>query len=99
MLYRIAQEALTNVVRHAQATQVHLSISKIAGAIRMDVCDNGQAFSVRKIFHAKNPKRLGLVGMKERIEMVGGSLTIESAAGTGTTVRAEIPFAPEKTPV
>ncbi len=51
----------------------------------------------RKTLLAKNPKRLGLVGMKERIEMVGGSLTIKSTPGTGMAVRAEIPFTPEKT--
>jgi signal transduction histidine kinase len=47
---------------------------------------------VEKAFMAKNPKRLGLVGMKERMEMVGGGLTIESAPGKGTTVRAQVPF-------
>jgi signal transduction histidine kinase len=92
VLFRVAQEALTNVARHANASQVHLSIKEISGAIRMEISDNGQAFPVEKILQAKNPKRLGLVGMRERIEMVGGSLTIESRAGAGTTVRAEIPF-------
>ncbi len=96
VLFRVAQEALTNVARHAHATQVKLSISKIPGAIRMEIGDNGQAFSVKKTLVAKNNKRLGLVGMGERLEMVGGSLAIESAPGQGTTVRAEIPFQPEK---
>jgi signal transduction histidine kinase len=49
---------------------------------------------VAKILGAKNPKRLGLVGMKERVEMIGGQFTIVSKPGTGTTVRAEIPFVP-----
>ena len=89
---RVAQEALTNVARHAQATQVSVSISDINGAIRMEIIDNGKSFHVEKTLLARNNKRLGLVGMKERVEMVGGTLTIESAPDKGTTVRAEIPF-------
>jgi signal transduction histidine kinase len=97
VLFRVAQEALTNVVRHARATQVEMVISKSLGAIRMEIRDNGKSFSVEKTFLAKNPKRLGLVGMKERMEMVGGSLTIESTPGKGTTVRVQVPFSPEET--
>lgn len=96
VLFRVAQEALTNVARHAQATEVKMSIREIEGAIRLEISDNGRAFHVGKTLSAKNPKRLGLVGMRERVEMVGGSLTIESAPGKGTTVRAEIPFNQEK---
>lgn len=96
VLYRVAQEALTNVARHSQATQVTVNISEIFGAIRMEINDNGKSFHVEKTLLAKNPKRLGLIGMKERIEMVGGNLALASALGKGTTVRAEVPF-PEKT--
>ncbi len=96
VLFRVAQEALTNVARHAEATLVKLSITEIPGAIRMEIADNGQSFPVGKVLLANNHKRLGLVGMRERVEMVGGSLTIESTPGQGTTVRAEIPFIPEK---
>jgi signal transduction histidine kinase len=98
VLFRVAQEALTNVARHANATEVGMIISEISGAIRMEISDNGQSFHVEKTLGARNPKRLGLVGMKERIEMVGGNLTIRSTAGKGTTVCAEIPFNSEKTP-
>jgi signal transduction histidine kinase len=97
VLFRVAQEALTNVARHAHATQVKLIISRIPGAIRMEISDNGQSFPVEKILLARNNKRLGLVGMRERIAMVGGTLTIESTPGQGTTVRAEIPFVPDET--
>jgi signal transduction histidine kinase len=96
VLYRVAQEALTNVARHAQATQVSVNISGASGAIRMEISDNGRSFPVEQTLLGGNNKRLGLVGMKERIEMVGGKLTIESAPGKGTTVRAEIPFNREK---
>ncbi|MDO8539550.1 MAG: sensor histidine kinase [Opitutaceae bacterium] len=94
VLFRVAQEALTNVARHAGATHVRISISKIAAAIRMEIADNGKSFAVEKTLRKENNKRLGLVGMRERVEMVGGSLTIESTPGTGTTVRAEVPFKP-----
>jgi signal transduction histidine kinase len=76
-----------------------MSISQISGAIRMEINDNGRSFHVEKTLMAKNNTRLGLLGMKERVEMVGGRLTIESASGAGTTVRAEIPFTSEKTKI
>jgi PAS domain S-box-containing protein len=95
-LFRVAQEALTNIARHARATQVKMNISRAAGAIRMEISDNGKSFPVAQVLLEKNPKRLGLVGMKERIEMVGGKLVILSERGRGTIVRAEIPFIPEK---
>jgi signal transduction histidine kinase len=97
VLFRVAQEALTNVARHAHATQVKMSITEVSGTIRMEITDNGQAFHVEKVLHSLNPKRLGLVGMRERVEMVGGKLTINSQPGAGTTVRADIPFTHEKT--
>jgi signal transduction histidine kinase len=96
VLFRVAQEALTNVARHAHATAVSMSIREITGSVRMEIRDNGRSFPVKKTLLARNPKRLGLIGMKERVEMVGGRLTIESVPGKGTTVRAEIPFTKDK---
>jgi len=96
VLFRVAQEALTNVARHAHATEVELRITAIPNAIRMEITDNGRSFEVGKTLLARNNMRLGLVGMNERIEMVGGTLVIESKPGRGTTVRAEIPFKREK---
>jgi signal transduction histidine kinase len=92
VLFRVAQEALTNVGRHANATEVHLSITQVGKTIRMEIKDNGKSFHVGNTLAKNNNKRLGLVGMNERIEMIGGTLVIESAPGQGTTVRAEIPF-------
>jgi len=92
VLYRVVQEALTNVARHAQASIVNVSISKIPGAVRLEVHDNGKSFQVQETLSPTRNKRLGLLGMRERIEMVGGTQTIESAPGRGTTVCAEIPF-------
>ncbi|MGA2221366.1 MAG: ATP-binding protein [Verrucomicrobiia bacterium] len=93
VLYRVAQEALTNVARHAQASQVEVSIRKLPGAARMEIKDNGKSFEAQRVMHSKRNTRLGLIGMRERLEMVGGSFGVESAPGKGTTIRAQIPFA------
>jgi signal transduction histidine kinase len=90
-LFRVAQEALTNVARHANATQVRLSIVEVAGMVRMEVSDNGRSFHVGKTLAGGNYRRLGLIGMKERVAMVGGELTIDSEPGVGTTIRADVP--------
>jgi two-component system sensor histidine kinase DegS len=92
VLYRVAQEALNNVARHAHATSVTVNIERAGSMVGMEIHDDGKSFAVEKKLLAKNNKRLGLIGMKERVEMVGGALTIESAPGAGTKVRAEIPF-------
>jgi two-component system sensor histidine kinase DegS len=96
VLYRVAQEALTNVARHAQATEIRMSITQIPRAIRMEISDNGRSFDVEKTLNAKTSTRLGLIGMKERVEIFGGTLKIESASGRGTTVCVEIPHVEKK---
>ena len=93
VLYRVAQEALINVARHAQASLVKVCIQKLHGVIRMEVKDNGKSFDVQRVLSTKRNKGLGLLGMRERVEMVGGRFAVESAPGKGTTIRAEIPFA------
>jgi len=92
VLYRVAQEALTNVARHAQARRVDVSIDKLPNSICMKIRDDGKSFQVDRVLHAKRHKRLGLLGMRERVEMVGGSFNVESTPGKGTTIRAQIPF-------
>jgi len=92
VFYRVTQEALTNVARHAEASRVAVSIHKLNGAIFLTVKDNGKGFPAERVFHAGRNKRLGLRGMRERLEMVGGTFTIESVHGEGTTVTAQIPF-------
>ena len=91
VLYRVVQEALTNVGRHARASQVEVSIQKQPRTVSLSIHDNGKSFQVARVLHAKTNKRLGLLGMRERVEMVGGKLSIESGVGKGTTIRAEIP--------
>ena len=92
ILYRVAQEALTNVSRHAQASGVEVSIRKLAEGICMKITDNGKSFEVERVLNARGPKRLGLLGMRERVEMVGGRFTVDSILGTGTTITALIPL-------
>ncbi|MEO7675762.1 MAG: ATP-binding protein [Verrucomicrobiota bacterium] len=91
-LFRVAQEALTNVARHAQASRVEVSIQKLPGGICMRVIDDGKSFVVENVFHGRSGKHLGLLGMRERLEMVGGSFAAQSAPGQGTTIEAQIPF-------
>ncbi|MDB6169944.1 MAG: nreB [Verrucomicrobia bacterium] len=95
VLYRVAQEALTNVARHAHAKHVRVLLTALPGAVSLEISDDGRSFEVDKTLHARSPKRLGLVGMTERIEMVGGTMEISSAHGKGTTVRAQIPHRPK----
>jgi signal transduction histidine kinase len=90
-LYRVAQEALTNVARHAQASVVELSIDKLPNGIGMKIKDDGRSFQVDRVLQAKKNKRLGLLGMRERVEMVGGNFAVDSAPGKGTTIRVQIP--------
>ena len=92
VLYRVAQEALTNVGRHAHASRVEVTIRREAKSVRLEVIDDGRSFKVQPVLLARGTKRLGLLGMRERVEMVGGSFEIESAPGKGTKVIAHIPI-------
>ena len=92
VLYRVCQESLTNVGRHARASHVEVCIEKLSGSIHMKIKDNGRSFSVPRMLHGKKSHRLGLLGMRERVEMVRGHFNIESAPGKGTTVEVQIPF-------
>jgi signal transduction histidine kinase len=92
VLYRVAQEALANVARHARATQAEVKFELLDGAIAMRIWDNGKGFDQGRRAHANRVSRLGLLGMKERLEMVGGNFNIASGRGKGTTVLAQIPL-------
>lgn len=100
VLYRVVQSALSNVDKHAQASEVKVNISKLPGAIRLEVHDNGKSFELERVLFAKRHKRLGLLGSRERVEMVGGTFGVDSSPGQGTTISAEIPVAdgPKVTP-
>jgi signal transduction histidine kinase len=88
-LYRIVQEALTNVVRHAQASRVDVVLQRRGDQVIAIVEDNGLGFDVDEALRCG---RLGLVGMRERAEVLGGTLTIESGPGNGTTVFTQLPI-------
>jgi PAS domain S-box-containing protein len=88
-LYRIIQEALANVIRHAKATQANVRIELREGQVRAFVSDDGCGFNVDE---ALASERLGLFGMRERAEMLGGSLTIISEPGRGARISMEIPY-------
>lgn len=92
VLYRIVQEALTNAAKHSQASLLKVSIRKIADTVHLVISDNGKSFNVDRALRTQNNKRLGLIGMRERAEMTGGTFTVESAPGKGTTITVQIPF-------
>jgi signal transduction histidine kinase len=92
VLYRVAQEALNNAARHARASQAGVKIWKLDGKICMEIKDNGKGFAAERVLLAKKNKRLGLLGMRERVEMVNGNFTIKSRPGKGTTILAQIPL-------
>ncbi|TMD99741.1 MAG: hypothetical protein E6I76_01740 [Chloroflexi bacterium] len=85
-LYRIAQEALRNALRHARPGRVAVSLRPAAGGLILEVCDDGAGFDPT----AACPGHLGLVSMRERAARIGGRLELVSAAGRGTTVRVSL---------
>ena len=92
VLYRVAQEALANVAKHARASAVKVLICKVPEGVSLEISDNGKAFDVGRLTSSAWGDRLGVTGMRERVEMVGGQFSVESALGAGTTIRAVIPF-------
>jgi PAS domain S-box-containing protein len=94
-LFRIFQESLTNVSRHANATKVIVSLEQKDGVLTLTIEDNGQGFEKERI-GAK--RTLGILGMRERCEMMGGDYTIQSAPGQGTTIAVAVPLDNEKQP-
>ncbi len=90
-LYRIVQEAVTNAVRHARATHISVVLERRDGSVVALVEDDGVGFDLDQV--PQRDEHLGLFSMRERAEMLGGSLVIESAPGKGTTVVVEVPYA------
>ncbi len=92
-LYRIAQEALTNIVKHAQAATVSVVLERRAGQVQLIVEDDGVGFDRATVDVSDGQKRhLGVVGMRERSQMVGGTVLIESSPGSGTSVFVRVPL-------
>lgn len=86
-LYRVVQEALTNISRHAQATRVSIRVRQLDGGLELEVSDDGVGFEILR----DNGDRLGLISMRERVELLGGRFSIRSAPDRGTVVEASIP--------
>jgi signal transduction histidine kinase len=96
LLFRIAQEALANVVRHAQASDVMLRLATHAGRLLLTIWDNGIGFETAVAASAARAgTSAGLAGMRERVRLYGGNLQIESGADTGTRLRASLPMPPQ----
>ncbi len=89
-LFRILQELLTNIIRHAQATRVIIHLLPTDTGLLLSVADNGRGISTGDL---KDPKSLGLLGMRERAHMIGGEMKFEGASDRGTTVTVTLPLA------
>ena len=93
VLFRIGQEAITNVARHAQASRVWIEVRRNVEWVELEVRDNGQGFDSWEVEHSDDPMRgLGLMGMRERAGLFGGSCEILSQPGQGTQMRVKVPL-------
>ena len=88
VLYRIVQEALTNVVKHARAERVSVVLQSRDGRVTAVIEDDGRGFEPDQV----REEGLGLLGMRERLSLVDGTLLVESRRGAGTTLVAEVPL-------
>ncbi|MBI5602887.1 MAG: PAS domain S-box protein [Deltaproteobacteria bacterium] len=92
-LFRIIQEALNNISKHAQADSVYVGLQKVDGAMELIIRDNGDGFDPETLSSKKNLKKgLGFFSMKKRVEFSGGSISIESTKGKGVVIRALWPL-------
>lgn len=97
VLYRLTQEGLTNVLKHAQAKKVKVELELLDKAIRLSIEDDGVGFDYKNLLkrlrrRKEDRVKLGLLGLKERVELLGGSLDIRTAAGAGTRLVAQLPY-------
>jgi signal transduction histidine kinase len=88
-VFRVVQEALTNIIRHARATQVRIRMRIEDGMFILAVVDNGRGITQEEVV---NRKSLGLLGMQERTHLIGGQVEIVGDKGTGTTLRVRVPL-------
>jgi signal transduction histidine kinase len=90
-VFRVAQEAITNVARHSRAHVVTISVTLQEGLVRLQVGDDGMGFDAPALAASAGRRRLGIAGMEERVALLGGRLEIHSAPGAGTTVTMTVP--------
>jgi signal transduction histidine kinase len=92
-LFRVTQEALSNVRKHAETDRVFVALGRQNGAVRLEVRDWGRGFEPAEVTSGGGPgERVGLSSMRERVALLGGELEIRSGAGEGTSVTAEVPL-------
>jgi signal transduction histidine kinase len=91
-LYRIVQESLTNIVRHARARRARIGVRSARGNLRMTIRDDGEGFDVDEVMRRGGERGLGLAGMKKRVEALVGLLQVQSAPGKGTDIVVTIPL-------
>ena len=91
-LFRIVQEALNNIEKHAKATEARIRLLEDDRHLRLEIADNGCSFSPTHAAEAQKNGSLGLISMRERAEMLGGTFEIEAQNGNGTRVRAHVPI-------
>jgi two-component system sensor histidine kinase UhpB len=90
-MFRIAQEAVTNIIRHADARHARIQLAREQSNWVLTVQDDGRGFDASAVHAANSDHRWGLFGVRERVELLGGTFAIDSRVGTGTTLRVEIP--------
>jgi PAS domain S-box-containing protein len=91
-VFRIAQESLTNVAKHARASRVKVFLRRAGSGICLEIADNGRSFRTGQKNTARKKQRLGLLGMQERVRLVQGQFSIQAEPGSGTTVQIKIPL-------
>ena len=91
-LFRLAQEAVTNALKHAEATEISIKVEVTCKNITMVIKDNGKGFNIKEAMGNKDKKSFGLIGMKERIDLLGGKMTIDSKLDLGTFIMFQVPF-------
>jgi two-component system, NarL family, sensor histidine kinase UhpB len=96
--FRIALEALSNVIRHAQAQKVAVELRRDDSTLHLIIRDDGVGFDSSNVAKRASHDQLGLIGMRERATVLGGEFQCESAPGRGTEVRASFPIHPNEAP-
>lgn len=92
-LYRIIQEALNNIAKHAEADRIEISLEQRDSTITASVLDNGRGFDLGRVLHPESPERgFGIIGMQERVSLLGGKIDIRSRPGFGTHIHIEVPY-------
>lgn len=95
-LYRVAQEALTNIIKHARATTVRIRLTQKGGQVLLDIVDDGIGFDIKQWRENPGAVGIGIIGIRERIESFRGDVILDSSIGEGTRMYIKVPFAAAK---